>query len=258
MTKILHPILILIFSFVSLQLYASDDKIEKQLSTSQQSNFLYGVGLTSSSQIYKGYSQRTMLIPLIGYKDESLTVFGPYISYNIKTSKQLTLSLKLSPRFQGFDQSDSDVFTGMKKRKNSLDAGAALNYKKGAWRLNLSSMFDILNRSSGYEIKTALSRLYTVGPVFIEPSISVSVLDSQLVDYYYGVSESEATNTRVTYKGKQSQNTAAAISIATPIFLGGYTRFMIKHKWFDSHIANSPLVNGNSTLSVQLFFSKNF
>jgi len=254
-TKVTKYSLAIIMLLMSIVTHA-ENKFEKKAPKTSQ--FLYGVGASSSGQIYKGYSRQTMLLPLIGYKSENLTVFGPFINYKINTVNNFTFSLKLSPRFQGFDQSDSAIFKGMKKRKSSLDAGFEINYKKEQWALNLSSIFDTLNRSNGYELKSVLSRKYRIGPVFIEPSLSASFLDKRLVNYYYGVSDDEVNSLRNAYNGQGSTNMAIGLGVSTPLFFGGFTRMNIQQLWFDSNITDSPLVDGKSTFSIQLFFTKNF
>jgi len=257
MTNIAKYTLSIIIILMSIVTYADEPKETENLTT-KTTNFLYGVGLISSSQIYNGYGQRTMFLPLIGYKSENLSIFGPFISYKVKEFNNFTFSMKLSPRFQGFDESDSDIFKGMKERKSSLDAGFDVNYKNDDWTINISSMFDTLSRSNGYEIKSVISRMYRVGPIFIQPSVSFSFLDSRLVDYYYGVAENEVNQFRNAYIGQNSKNTGIGLSVSTPIFFGGYTRMKIEQLWFDNNITNSPLVDGNSSLSFQLFFTKNF
>ena len=259
MNTIFHKTLLFIFVIIfPLSSSVAKEPVKMSKKTTKITGFLYGLGFSTSNQIYKGYNQRTMLLPLIGYQGENLTLFGPFISYKIKTFNKLKVSVKLSPRFQGFNASDSDFFQGMKERKSSMDAGIDLTYKQDDWQINISSMFDILNRSNGYEIKSAVSRMYRFGPVFVQPSASVSFLDSRMVNYYYGVSESEINPQRTAYLGQKSQNIALGLSISTPLFLGGYTRLNIEHLWFDANITNSPLVEGNSSLSLQLFFTRNF
>jgi outer membrane protein len=85
----------------------------------------------------------------------------------------------------------------------------------------------------------------------------MSYLDSHHVDYY-GVSESEVSQDRVAYKGDSALNASIGFSIATPILFGGYTRMNIEYVWFDSTITHSLLVDSDSSLSDQLFFTKIF
>lgn len=247
----------LIIILISIDTYAADPIVTEHPST-KTTNFSWGVGFNLSSQIYKGYKQRTILLPLIGYKTENLTLFGPFISYKVKAFNHFSFSMKLSPRFQGYDESDSEVFKGMRKRKSSIDAGFEINYKNDDWAVKIFSLFDTLNRSNGYEIKSVISRKFRIGPVFLKPSISASFLDSHLVDYYYGVPEDEVNPLRNAYRGQSSKNTAIGLSVSTPIFFGGYTRINIEQLWFDSKITNSPLVDSKSSFNILLFFTKNF
>jgi outer membrane protein len=253
--KKIHKILILSLFFLSFYTFS-----QQQIAsvTPEKSNFLYGVGLGINKEIYKGYSSRTMPLPLIGYRGENLSIFGPFVSYKLKEVNHFTVSAKLSPRFQGFDQSDSYIFKGMEKRKNSLDVGISVDYKKNDWNIGLSSMFDVLNRSNGYEIKSRFGRTYKFGPIFFEPSISLSLLDKHHVDYYYGVSKSEINQDRVFYRGKSALNKHIGLSISTPVLLGGYTRLNIEHTWFDKNMTQSPLVDNETSINLLLLFTKSF
>lgn len=252
--NIILPVLTLILPFALL----AGENINEIPQPKEKSGLVYGVGLSVNKEIYKGYNTRTLPLPLIGYKGERLTVYGPFISYKIKTVEKINVAFKLAPRFQGFDESDSYIFEGMKGRKHSVDAGFEINYKSSDWNVSISSLFDVLNNSGGYEIKSSIGRMYKFGPVFIEPSISMSLLDSKHVDYYYGVKSSEINKNRVAYIGDSGVNTGLGLSIATPIFFGGFTRVNIEYWQFDSAITNSPLVESNSSASVQLLFTKMF
>ena len=48
------------------------------------------------------------------------------------------------------------------------------------------AVHDILDRSGGYELQAKLGKVFRNGPVY-EPNLSVSYLDKDHVDYYYGV-----------------------------------------------------------------------
>ncbi|MFT5758346.1 MAG: outer membrane protein [Alteromonadaceae bacterium] len=241
---------------VSLSVFAEKPAItENKKSTS---GFLYGAGISISKEIYKGYNSRTMPLPLIGYKSDKLTIFGPFISYEVYEASNVKLLIKAAPRFQGFDDSDSYIFSGMADRQNSMDFGIGLNYQKAGWKVGVSSLFDVLDRSNGIELISAVSHVFRFGPLFIEPQVSLSYLNNAHVDYYYGVKKEEVNQDRTEFIGKSALNTALGLSMATPIFFGGYTRLNIQHTWFASEITNSPLVDDDSNLSFQLFFTKSF
>jgi outer membrane protein len=257
MIKIPYKTLILCLFFLPLYSFAQDPAVERE-TQKKGDGFLYGVGLSVNQEIYKGYNTRIMPLPMVGYKGEKLSVFGPFISYKLKDVNSFTLSANLSPRFQGFDESDSNIFEGLEKRKSSLDAGISIDYQKNDWKIGLKSMFDVLSNSNGYEIKSSVGRVMRYGPIFFEPSISLSLLDKNHVNYYYGVSTSEINQERVAYSSDSAMNKSLGLSIATPILLGGYTRLNIEYTWYDKNITNSPLVEKETSLSLLLIFTKNF
>jgi outer membrane protein len=235
---------------VSLSAFAEKKK--------SNSGFLYGAGISINKEIYKGYDSRTLPLPLIGYRNDKLTIFGPFISYEVHEVSKVKVLIKVAPRFQGFDESDSYIFSGMTDRKNSVDLGIGLNYQNSGWKVGVSSMFDVLNRSNGVELTSTVGHVFRLGALSIEPQVSLSYLNNDHVDYYYGVTKEEINKDRTEFVGKSALNTALGLSMATPIFFGGYTRLNIQHTWFASEITNSPLVEDDSSLSFQLFFTKNF
>ncbi|MFT5838230.1 MAG: outer membrane protein [Flavobacteriales bacterium] len=220
--------------------------------------FLYGFGLSASQETYKGYDYRVIPLPIVGYRGDNFSVLGPFVSYDALKLLDINLTLQVAPRFQGFDDSDSAIFENMSERKFSMDAGLGLNYEKEDWKIGISSMFDVLGRSKGYEAKANFSRVFNKGPLFFEPSLSLSYLDSNHVDYYYGVKANETNALTSQYEGQSALNTTVGFSVATPMFLGGFTQLSFDYTWFDSSITDSPLVENDTSLGVRLIFSKFF
>jgi outer membrane protein len=220
--------------------------------------FIYGLGLGVNNEIYKGYDYRVIPLPIIGYRGDDLNVYGPFVSYDALQLSDIEITLQAAPRFQGFDESDSYIFENMQERKFSMDAGLGLSYERHDWKIGLSGMFDVLGRSKGYEAKANISRVFRKGPIFFEPSIAVSYLDSKHVDYYYGVKADEINQFTSQYQGESAINSTLSLSIATPIFLGGFTRFAIDYTFYGSAITDSPLVEDSGSLSARFLFSKFF
>ena len=220
--------------------------------------FLYGMGLGINQEIYKGYDYRVIPLPIVGYRSENFRVLGPCISYDVIDFSDIEVVLHAAPRFQGFDDSDSYIFKNMTARKFSMDAGLGLSYEKKDWKLGVSTMFDVLNKSNGYEAKINVSRVFRTGPLFFEPSFSLSYLDSNHVDYYYGVKANEINEFTYQYDGKSALNSTVSLSLATPIFLGGFTRIVLDYTWYDSAITDSPLVDNTTNIGARFLFSKFF
>jgi outer membrane protein len=226
--------------------------------STQPVGFLYGIALTYSDDIYKGVDNSIIFWPIIGYLGERLKVYGPLVSYTLTKTGPVEISALLRPRFDGFDASDSIFFQGMAKRQSSVDIGLGLDYKRDDWKFKVSGTRDLLNRSDSSEIITTAGKVFRVGPVSIEPSIGLNFLDSNHVDYYYGVKSSEAAINRPQYLGTSATNTTLGIDFATPIFLGGFSRLGIEHVWFDTSIVDSPLTDANSNLKFTYSFTRFF
>ncbi|WP_404343960.1 MipA/OmpV family protein [Pseudoalteromonas mariniglutinosa] len=220
--------------------------------------FIYGFGLGINQELYSGYDRRVVPLPILGYRGERLNVLGPFISYDVVQNSGFKFTLQAAPRFQGFDSSDSDIFIGMQERDFSFDAGLGLKYQRDDWNIAVSSMFDVLNKSDGYELKTTVGRAFKYGPIFIEPTLSVSYLNDKNVNYYYGVADFEARSFRPAYQASSAVNTTIGVSLATPIFFGGFTRLSVDYTFNDSSITDSPLVDRDNNLSLRLFYSHFF
>jgi outer membrane protein len=246
-----------IIALLSANVLADEDRGEAR-ERIEPRGYLYGLGLGINQEIYEDYDIRVIPLPIIGYIGDNLRVLGPFVSYDVFQFYDIELMLQAAPRFQGFDDSDSYVFENMDERKFSMDAGLGLTYEKKDWKISVSSMFDVLERSSGYEAKANVSRVFSKGLWFFEPSLSVSYLDSKHVDYYYGVKANETNAFTFQYEGESAINTTLGFSVATPLFLGGFTRLSIDYTLYDSSITNSPLVEDDTNLAVRYLFSKFF
>ncbi|WP_240224223.1 MipA/OmpV family protein [Rheinheimera hassiensis] len=220
--------------------------------------FSYGVGVGVNQEIYQGYSNRTIPLPIIGYQGDRLTVYGPFVSYKLLDLGNISFSAKLAPRFAGFDESDSAVFSGMAKRKDSIDGGIGMQLRQDSWKFEAQTVFDLLGNSKGQESKVSVGYSYRAGPIIIEPQFGVSYSDSKLVDYYYGVRPDEATAQRPAYKADGAVSYNAGVSFSTALFFGGMTRLGVEHHWYGSSISDSPLTDRDTGLSAFLSWSRLF
>ncbi|WP_448564626.1 MipA/OmpV family protein [Thalassotalea ganghwensis] len=227
-------------------------------SNAKNTGFLYGIGVSVEREIYYGYGNRVIPIPVLGYQGENLSVLGPFINYKLSQRDNLSFSVSLSPRFQGFDEDDSWIFDGMASRKFSFDGGVAVDFDSENFKARLSAKTDILGRHNGNEFELRLAKTFSVGPIFIEPSALINYLDDKLIDYYYGVRDAEETNSRSRYQGSATTNYSLGLSISTPIFFNGFTRFNIEHQWYGTGISNSPLVERDRSWGVRLIYSRYF
>ena len=220
--------------------------------------FIYGGVLGLGETIYRDYDEDPVLLPIIGYRGEKLQVFGPFVNYTLFRHGALSLDARLSPRFDGYDDSDGDIFRGMDERENTIDIGLGMALENNRWKFELAGLYDALDRSNGYEWSASLGKSFSAGRFSVEPAIGLAWQDRRLVDYYYGVTSDEAASFRPAYRGDSALNPKLGINFVTTAFFGGFTRLGIENTWYDSAIADSPLTDDDSSLELMLTFSRFF
>ncbi len=220
--------------------------------------WMWGVGVAASQDVYTDFDNRIVPIPIIGYVGERLRVYGPFVGYQLLQDDGFTLDAQLVPIFAGYEEDDSAVFNGMEDRDFSFGAGLSLRYAKNGWTYELASNADILGTFNGYQATASIGKAFRTGPFVIEPSVGVTFQDNHYVDYYYGVTASEATATRAAYTSDSAVNTELALAVSTPIFWGGMTRFQIGATFYDDSISDSPLTDSDSAFNAMLMFSRFF
>lgn len=230
---------------------------QQSRSAEPSQGFLYGVGVGVNQEIYRGYKRRMIPLPLVGYRGEKLSVYGPFVSYELAKANDFSLSAKISPRFAGYDEDDSDAFIGM-KRKSSLDAGFGLQYRIDNWTLDTEVLSDVLGNSNGQEAKLKFSYGLRFGPLQVSPEVGISYSSSKLVNYYYGVQPNEAIAQRPAYRAGAAVNYHTGVAFSTPVLFGGMTRLGVQYHWYDNNIANSPLTDRDSGVSAFLAWSRFF
>jgi len=219
--------------------------------------FFYGVGLIIPHNLYAGKKSRILPIPMIGYLDQRLQVFGPNISYAVVRDGGFSARLNLNGRFDGFDAKDSDAFIGMDKRSSSVDAGIGLGYEYKDWRVNFSASTDILDKSNGSEMTIELGREFATRQFTFSPSVGVSWQNANLVDYYFGVKTTEASPDRAAYVGTGSVNYHLGLAGSKPMF-GGALRANLGVSLYGGAITRSPLVDRNTGYDLFLTYTRFF
>lgn len=219
--------------------------------------WFWGVGVNYSQEVYQDFDQRVIPMPLIGYRDEKWQVFGPFVKYKLLKKGDFSLSASLAPRFDGYDDSDSDIFKGMDERKWSIDGGLGLSWSKYGFEVGIDNKFDLLDRSGGYESELTFSKKFRVAGMMVEPGVSLAYQSEDLVDYYYGVKANEANATRAEYKAGSAVNSALNLSLMKPA-LGGMVMVKLSSTWYDDAITDSPLVDEDAAFSALLTYSRPF
>ena len=202
--------LVLIFiSLCSVAFAASGDEVLN----------LAGAGVIMAQSPYDGAKTKTTAMPFLLGEYKNFYIQGVEVGYHFFKNDNWTLSTVVSPRFMGYSSEDSSVLNGMEDRQRSLDAGLKADYKLPWHRVVLTGkvLADTLSRSNGMDYELAFYRAVKGEIFLLVPSAGVRYQSKSLVDYYYGVRESEARFDRPAYAPDGSVNPFAQVMFTSGI-----------------------------------------
>lgn len=182
------------------------------------------------------------LIPLYLYEGKHLFFRGTGGGLHFVNTDEWEVNLYARYRFQHLDPDSNEFYQGLEERKQTLDAGFQITSTRDWGELRLSGLTDTLGKHDGQELQFSYRYRIEAGPWSISPYASVVWQDASLTNYYFGISEAEATPERPAYLPGESLwismglNTAWQASDRITFF--GNVGFA----GTDSEVINSPLV----------------
>jgi outer membrane protein len=210
-----------------------------------------GGGVVFGPRPYVDASAAIIPIPVVNVRYKRLFAEGIRGGVQFLKSGQLTGNAYLQANFEGLESADSPYLEGMATRRMSADAGAEIVYRARPVGFRFNVLSDVLGRNSGQEISL---QAVTGAPLgrgsFLLAGIGPRWVSASRVDYYYGVSASEARLDRPEYRGTSSWNWD--LSVGANIRLAGkWSLFaLFSREAFGSPIENSPVVSGPAAYSM--------
>ena len=209
--------------------------------------FLVGGGAVITQNPYKGIDTEVHGIPIILYKTERFSIFGPRMSYSLFEDEGWEISSLAEVRLEGYDESDSHFLQGMDDREWTLELGPSLSKTLAFGTLTADFAADILNEHQGYEFRLSysydFSNILNIPALMLTPNIGVNYRSRQLNDYYYGVRASEVIAGRPEYDVGDSVGLMVGAGIYYILSENMSLMGMISFEWLGDEIKNSPIVD---------------
>ena len=133
------------------------------------------------------------LVPLYLYNGKYLFARGTSGGLHIFRNDGLEFNLYMRYRFQSLDPDSNAFYAGLEERKQTVDAGLELAIRRNWGELRFDWVTDTLDRHNGDEARFSYRYRIDSGPFQVSPFISWTWQDANLTNYYFGVSEAEAT-----------------------------------------------------------------
>ncbi|USD37548.1 MULTISPECIES: outer membrane protein OmpV [Ferrimonas] len=226
---------------------------------SHQGQYFAGAGVITGSKFYKGQDHQTGAYLNGGYHGEDFNADLAGINYRFfgdnDSAVNFSAFLVANP---GFDSDDADILSGMKDRDISGDLGLNADLHLGQGTLSSKFQHDVTGVYKGYQADLTYYHPMNLGFADFVPYAGVHYFSKDYVNYYTGVSRSEAKVHRPAYQssGAFSYNVGYALVIPVTKHLDitqstGYSRL-------GSNMGDSPLVNSNNQWATSLGVNYSF
>lgn len=159
---------------------------------------------------YKDLDDKASLSLGVEYRGDKFNMGKDGISYAFIHADNYAVEALATSKNYGFEAKDGKNFTGMDKRKTSIDLGGRVIVKTGIGPVTIDVTKDV-HASKGYEAGIKVGGIAPHAPHWTgERKLTVAAAgglryqSKKVVDYHYGVKGSEATASRNAYQGKSA------------------------------------------------------
>ncbi len=226
-------------------------------------NYALGVAVTTSQSPYVDDDNSTWGYPYLSsfrnsaFTDDWLLINDGDLGARWVSDNGWVLGAVGRINAGGFGDTESEVLQGLEERQWTIELGPLIGWRGWPLHLEYKLYLDALNRTDGLKGEFTLSfpREYSWG--YLVPYVKLVRQDSDYNNYYYGVSQDEATPTREAYSAGASNNLVAHFRVGYAIserwLLTGY----IASEWLGSSIQDSPIVDDEQLWSFNLGLAYN-
>lgn len=218
-----------------------------------------GAGINFKQKAYRGVDIDTTAIPLLTYENDWIRFAGPTVDLKLPATRPLSLALRARYAFEdGYEPGDAAALGGMNERKSSLWLGVAALWRTDVGNIGLDWLADASDHSNGQRLRLALEKPYRMGSFLHSPRLALNWLDDQYVDYYYGVTPSEARIGRPAYEGESTLSTELGLRSVYAFSREHSVYLDVSTTRLGSAIKDSPLVDRSNESALRFGYLYQF
>ena len=214
----------------------------------EDGNWSIGIASAVQNTNHTGTDYQEYIFPYIRYVGENLNIDLTSVSYQFFTHDDITLKLKGQVRFDGFESSSSEFLSGMDDRDSAFDAGIEGSYNTDWATISAHWVTDVSDTHKGSEFQLSISQSYSFDLLTLSPYLSLSHLDSTLVNYYYGVPEEEANEIRLMYIADSDNTLSLGLNAIWQVTDKHQLITGVDYRVLGDEIADSPIVEEHNQL----------
>ena len=221
-----------------------------------------GFGLRGEREIYKDADTEFEPIPFLVYENGPFEIEaydGINATYRLYGNDLFEVGLLGSIMMEEGYDTDDDYFKGMDELDSFLyGAGLEFAVTFAGWQTGLEILQDISGEHDGQEVELSFAYPWSVAGFGLTPKLSLTWLSKKTVDYFYGVSDSEARSDRPAYSPGSSFEIEAELMVQRPIYGNFSIIGLIGVSTFGSEITDSPLVDEDYEIEGAIGLSYTF
>jgi outer membrane protein len=222
------------------------------------SRWALGVGAGVQRWPYRGVDNDTRVLPAISFENRWLRVGG--LGADLKLGSAGPVSFAFGARYSlnGYDSSDAPILDGMDDRKGGVWVGPSLTWHTPLADVSAEVLGDASGHSKGAQVRLGVERTFATGAFRFTPRVVALWRDKKYVDYYYGVTATEARADRPFYEGRST--TDVELGLRTAYLLSPHhTLFLdVSSTALGKAVKDSPLVDRSSQSGVRLGYLYRF
>lgn len=249
-----------IFLMFSILSFSEDNMIKKR----SEENYKISLGFMGGygSKLYKADEKSTRYVPIIGLVSKNFYILGTELGYKKKLNSQISItgfsqlfggvSLQgIGGAIGGTQLNNSDMergYKGINDRKTQVEFGLRLGYKTKYQEIKL--LTEVRGGERGNSGKISIIRpIFITKNLLVIPQINFTLLDSDMVDYYFGITEDEVNNPKNTelnqaYNPDDFELASSVGLTAKYNFTSKWSMFTIAEiQYIGNEIGDSPIVN---------------
>ncbi|NOR35349.1 MAG: hypothetical protein GQ577_01245 [Woeseiaceae bacterium] len=211
-------------------------------------DYALGVAVSTRQNSFIGSENSTFAYPYLTSFTHSSMTDGWFLirdgGYGVRwvTDNDWELGAIARVRTRGLGNRQADELVGVADRKWAIELGPTVGYRGWPIHINWTHWAEVTDRHGGFTSTVAFSYPIKFGRGFVVPRIDAIYESSESTNYYFSVSDAEATPTRPAYSPGSTWNSSARVRVGyelTPKWLLSAT---LGVKKYGSEITDSPIV----------------
>lgn len=203
-----------------------------------------GGGIRVTRDVYLGRERDPDLVPLYLYEGKWLFANGTSAGIHLLNNDEFFFNLIGRYRFNKLIPEDYDeIPDDLSTRRQTVDGGISTGFRTPVGNFRAEWVHDLLGVHDGHELDLTYRYPFIRGNWGISPYFTLSFLDENLANYYYGVSESESQATGLpAYEVGNTQNFSLGVNTFWQMTDHIFAFANLGFETLNTDIQNSPIV----------------